>query len=468
MAEKIADKNVYSLLEVTLSIQKTIAERYKSTFWVKAEMNKLNHYSHSGHCYPELVEKKEGRVIAQLRSSLWKDDYRRVNQKFLSILKEPLKDGITILFLASIQFDPMHGLTLRIIDIDPSFSLGELEREKLETIEKLKADGIFSNNKQTVLPVLPKTIAVISVETSKGYADYIKVIDHNPWGYKINNVLFPSLLQGDKSVASIIHQLRRIRKVIRYFDAVAIIRGGGGDVGLSSFNNHELAREVALFPIPVLTGIGHSTNETVTEMVSYRNAITPTELADFILQRYHDFALPLKRAEEIIVQRSEYLLRGAKDKLSSLSRLFQSVTTTQLIRNRHAVTTSTQTILQQSRFLLRQESMILKSIQEKVQKETGHTIENHQQLLVDLADRLSRSTIISFANANNSLRSLEKDIQNLDPANILKRGFSITMNAAGNVVKDSNELIPGESITTILASGKVISTVNEVNPSDEQ
>src|SRR3954462_278488 len=117
----INDKKVFSLLEVTLSIQKTIAERYQRAFWVKAEMNKLNHYSHSGHCYPELVEKKDGKVIALIKSNLWKSDFLRINERFLSVLKEPLKDGISILFCASITFDPSHGLSLRIIDIDPSF-----------------------------------------------------------------------------------------------------------------------------------------------------------------------------------------------------------------------------------------------------------------------------------------------------------------------------------------------------------
>src|SRR5687767_10336036 len=146
MPETISDKKVFSLLEVTLSIQKTISDRYKNSFWVKAEMNKLNHYAHSGHCYPELVEKKDGKVIALIKSNLWKSDFEQINQNFMKVLKEPLKDGINILFCASISFDPSHGLSLRILDIDPSFSLGELEREKQETLERLKKEGIFNLN----------------------------------------------------------------------------------------------------------------------------------------------------------------------------------------------------------------------------------------------------------------------------------------------------------------------------------
>src|SRR3990170_7900336 len=130
MSEMFNDKRIFSLSEVTLSIQKTLSDRYKNAFWVKAEMNKLNHYPYSGHCYPELVQKNDDKIIAEIRSNLWKDDYLRINRIFLQVLKEPLKDGINILFLAKVNYDPVYGLSLRIIDIDPSYSLGEIERER--------------------------------------------------------------------------------------------------------------------------------------------------------------------------------------------------------------------------------------------------------------------------------------------------------------------------------------------------
>src|SRR5688500_13240657 len=241
MAEISDGKKIFTLGEVTASIQKTLAQRYTTSFWVKAEMNKLNYYPHSGHCYPDLVEKKDGKVIAQLRSTLWKDDYFRINNNFLKVLKAPLKDGIKMLFSARITFDPAHGLALRIIDIDPVFSLGELEREKQESIDRLKQEGVFDLNRSLSMPALPQRIAVISVQTSKGYADFLKVIDANEYRFKFFHVLFPSLLQGDKAVDSILWQLMRIRKVLHHFDVVAIVRGGGGEVGLASFNDVELA-----------------------------------------------------------------------------------------------------------------------------------------------------------------------------------------------------------------------------------
>src|SRR5687768_8413521 len=152
MPDNISDKKVFSLLEVTASIQKTISARYKSSFWVKAEMNKLNYYPHSGHCYPDLVEKWEGKIIAQIKSTLWKDDFARINDNFLKLVKTPLKDGIKMLFCAKITFDPVHGLALRIVDIDPAFSLGELEREKQESISMLQKEGIFNRNRSLAFP----------------------------------------------------------------------------------------------------------------------------------------------------------------------------------------------------------------------------------------------------------------------------------------------------------------------------
>src|SRR5690606_17517223 len=260
MPETVSDKTIFSLLEVSRSIQKTIAERYRSLYWIKAEMNKLNHYTHSGHCYPELVEKKDGKVVAEMRSVLWNTDFQRVNQQFIKLLGEPLRDGITILFQAGISYDSLYGFSLKIVDIDPTFVLGELEKEKRESIGKLQAEGVFHLNKNLPFPLLPKRLAIISVETSKGLSDFFKIIHRNPWKYKFEYTLFPALLQGDKSIPSIIRQLANIAEKREEFDAVAIIRGGGGEVGLSSYNNYQLAKAIAIFPIPVLTGIGHSTN----------------------------------------------------------------------------------------------------------------------------------------------------------------------------------------------------------------
>ena len=416
MSEKIADKTVYSLAEVARSIQKTLAERYSSEFWVKAEMNKLNYYSHSGHCYPELVDKQDGKVIAQFKANLWRDDYLAINARFLKVLNEPLKDGIKILFLAKITFEPQYGLALRIIDIDPAFTLGDLEREKQETIHRLMTEGIFNSNKLLPWPLLPQRIAVISVETSKGYADFIKVLETNPWNYTFFHMLFPSLLQGDKAIESIRFQLSRIRKIISHFDVVAIIRGGGGDIGLSCYNNYELAKEIALFPIPVITGIGHATNETVVEMISASNAITPTKIAEYLIQKFHNFAVPVQKAEEKIVEKAERIINEEKYRLQSAVKLFRSVTSNVLAANRSLVNSHSRLMQQQAAFMIKNEKAMLSN--------------------------------------------MEKHVQHLSPQNVLKRGFSITMKN-GKVIRNPADVQPGDTIETVVYDGAITSTVQQ-------
>ncbi len=436
MAETVSNKTIFSLLEVTNSIKKVIHERYRTSFWVKAEMNKLNHYSYSGHSYPELVEKRNGKIVAQLRASLWKDDFLRINNNFLKTLKEPLKDGILILFNAAVSFDPVHGLALRIIDIDPVFTLGELEREKLDTIDKLKRAGIFDLNRALQLPLLPKRIAVISVETSKGYSDFINVLANHVAGYKFFCHLFPALLQGDRSVDSILNQLRRIKRVREHFDVVAIIRGGGGDVGLSSYNNFMLSSEIARFPIPVLTGIGHSTNETVAELVAFKNAITPTELADYLIQKHHDFAVPLLRAQAIVVEKSTRLITEELVSFHNAIRNFRSAARNSLTRRRNQV----------------------EAMGRGVSRTSGFFIRRCADQQKEALRRLTRSVAGLIVSRKNVILGVEKTVNVMDPIHVLRRGFTITT-LKGKAVKNASEVSPGDTLHTYTAEGEIISTV---------
>lgn len=414
MPELMDNKTVFTLLEVSRSIQKTIAERYKSLYWIKAEMNKLNHYSHSGHCYPELLEKKEGKVVAEMRSILWKMDYQRINRQFLEVLGEPLREGITMLFQAGISYDPLYGFSLKIVDIDPTFVLGELEKEKRESIKKLTEEGVFDANKRLPFPLIPKRLAIISVETSKGLSDFFKIINGNPWGYKIECTLFPALLQGDKSISSIIKQLEVIANKLEDFDAVAIIRGGGGDVGLSSYNNYFLSKAIAIFPIPVLTGIGHSTNETVSEMVAYKNAITPSELADFLLQKFHNFAIPVDNA-------LERMLRAVR-------RNFEEET----LKLKHIVSS----ISWNSKTLLLKDKSELSGLQTHLIRFSRQNIKENQA----------------------QLQHLERMLGIVNPIHILKRGFSI-VRIDGKSVHKLDQVEIGAELEIQLEDGKIISKV---------
>jgi len=458
MSEEIGNKRVFSLFEVLRSIQSTLTNRYGSAFWVKAEMNKLNFYQHSGHCYPDLVEKQDGKVIAQQRATLWKTDYERINQNFVKILKEPLKDGIKILFLARITFDPIHGLSLRIQDIDPSYTLGDLEKEKQLSIQKLKEEGIFNRNKQLKLALLPKRIAVISVETSKGYSDFKSVIDGNGWDYKFFYILFPSLLQGDNAAAQIIGQLNRIKKVSHHFDAAAIIRGGGGDVGLSCYNDYRLSREIATFPLPVLTGIGHSTNETVAEMVAFSNHITPTKLAEFLIQKFHDFSVPVQKASDRIKETPIRILEDEKSKLDSTFKIFRSTVQNLTDGHKNMLDRLSVGIQKDSLTMLNRARIMISGMIQKSEISLKNRIRNENTEIHGTEVKLAEISLGLIKEQNRLIEFTQKNIDNMSPQNVLKRGYSISL-LNGKSVSDSSKVKMGDTIETILFDGKIISEV---------
>lgn len=433
----MAQPTFFTLQQVTLNIQKVVNQVFKTGFWVKAEINKLNYYAHSGHCFPELVEKNNGKVVAEMRSTIWNSDFSRINQNFQKTLGEPLKDGITVLLFAMIDFHPTFGLTLKISDIDASFTLGELEREKQESIAKLKAEGLFFKNKQYKLALLPKRIAIISVESSKGYSDFIQVITRNQWKYQFFTMLFPAILQGDNAAPTIIAQLRRIQTVKHHFDAVAIIRGGGGDVGLSCYNNYLLAKEIAEFPLPVFSGIGHSTNETVSEMVSFRNAITPTELADFLIQEFHNFWVPIQKFQEIIIRKSTDLFLYSKRNLSVEVNLLKAHVKLQLQQSRHT--------------LINFKSTLTNSSMNIVYAERDF-IDNQLKL------SLIRASKLSLKNHFSIIEGQEKVVNLLNPLNLLKRGYSLTL-VDGKIIKTINDIQEGQIIQSQFVDGTINSKV---------
>jgi exodeoxyribonuclease VII large subunit len=468
MPEKVNDRTIFSLSEVTRSIQDTLTERYSSSFWVKAEMNKLNHYPHSGHCYPDLVEKTDGKIIAEIKSNIWKDDYLRINENFLRVLHEPLKNGITILFCAKINFHPVYGLSLRILDIDPSYSLGELEKEKQETIDKIKKEGIFLLNRSLNLALLPKRIAIISAQTSKGYADFLNVIHGNSWGYQFFHMLFQAHLQGENAVESISVQLKRIIKVKHHFDAVAIIRGGGGDIGLTCYNNYDLSRAIALFPIPVITGIGHSTNETVSEMVAFKNAITPTELADFLIQQFHNFAVPVQKAQDSILEKCQRLIREEKIKMMHSIKFFKSATLSRLLKSKHQILNEVKSLLMQSAYFIQRKKD--KQINQNVfilGQGSRQILHLNRQRIESIKTDLFTKTFQFIRQGKKVIENTEKNIELMNPVNVLKRGYSIAM-ANGKVLQKAEGIKEGDMLETMLADGNITSTVKSVNINEQR
>ncbi len=434
----VTSKNIYSLSQLSRSVQNVIQRYSSKTVWIKAEIVKLNYYSQSGHCYPTLVEKRNGKVIAEMRGNIWSSAFSAINSKFKKVLKEELRDDMTVVLQGSVTYHAVHGLALNIIDIDPEYTLGELAREKALTIEKLKEEQLFEANRKTFLPLLPKTLAIISVETSKGYQDFLNVIQTNSHGYTFHHLLFPAILQGERAVSTILDQLEKIAPYAHIFDAVAIIRGGGGEIGLSCFDNYILAKTIAEFPIPVLTGIGHSTNETVSELVSYKSFITPTKIAEFLLEKFQEFALPVQQAGEQIEKETTWIFRNQKSGLQESARLFNSLTHRTLDRNKTALEQMTRSLSNESLELFRS------------QKEEIKEIEN--DLFLNVKSQLKEAV--------QKLHFSEEKLRLLSPENILKRGYSITRQD-GKALRDPRDIDPEKALETQLYNGKILSRLEE-------
>lgn len=432
------EHRIYTLSDIGRSLQSVIAKNYKQPYYIKAEIIKLNYYPRSGHCYPELVEKVDNKIVAQMRAIIWATQYRTINRDFEKMTGEPLKEGISILCLASIEYSPQYGLALYIQHIEPSFTLGEMAKNKLLTIERLKKEGVFDANKRTVFPLIPKRIAIISVETSKGYSDLMITLTQNNWGYKFACQLFPAILQGEKAIKTISEQLEKIKKELTKFDVVVIIRGGGGDAGLSCYDDYQLAKNVATFPIPILSGIGHSTNETVTEMVAYSNKITPTEVGYFLIQQFHNFAMQVEDFQNSILRKSEEILKNSFQNLEE----FQNE------------------ILRKSEEIIKHNFQRLEDFQNSILRKSNEMIISNFQRLEHTSQLIKLFTKQLIDKEHSNLKNMRKQLELLHPDNILKRGFSITY-FKGKAVVDEKELQEDDMITTQFYRGKTQSIIKK-------
>lgn len=447
----------FTLRQVVSSIRKTIEERYQSEYWVKAEMHKLGK-TPSGHCYPELVQKENGKIVAELRGTIWRQHFERINQRFMQVVKEPLKEDTTLMMKVRVNFHEVYGLSLQIIDIDPNYSLGELQRERAETLRRLQKEGLIDANQKLPVPLLPKRVAVISAASSKGLSDFMKVIEHNDWGYRFVTHLFPAYLQGDQAEHSIIHQLRRIEKIRDYFDIVVIVRGGGGEVGMSCYNTYNLCRAIATFPLPVLTGIGHSTNLTVAEMISYRNAITPTELGDFLIQAFHDFAVPLKDAIKSIRVHVRQQLEVSKMQLTTHSKNFGHIVRKALESERQDIRMEQKELHFVTQKFTQLNSEQLLRFRRQISGTTRLLLQHYHNRLTQQSTRLTSVSTAAIKGADNDLGRMIQTIKLVDPIHVLKRGYSITT-LNGKTLSLKNPSEEGDVITTRTANFTLTSTV---------
>jgi exodeoxyribonuclease VII large subunit len=443
-------KEVFTLKQVAQSIRKTLESRYERTYWVKAEIYKMNLFP-SGHAFPELVQRTDDKIVANLSGVIWKTNYGRISKQFEATVKEPFSEGKEVLMLVKITFSEVYGLSLHITDIDPSYSLGALHKLKLETIDALNKLGILQKNQSLSLS-LPKRIAVISAESSKGLSDFMQVLSASLSQIGISTFLFNATVQGDQAVESILQAFNKIERVRQHFDAVVIVRGGGAEVGMSCYDDFKLCKRIAEFPLPVLCGIGHSTNLTVAEMVAYSHAITPSVLASDLLQEFELKLLELHAIYANLNLVQSTLITNIKNTFNQTVSKINGVTKWRFERINNQLNTIEQRSIQEAKQILSFHKQYISSspiaIQTLVKK--SHQIEHHRRTMLQQQLTFTMNRMVD--KNGTMIESLEKQVQLMSPSAVLARGFAIAR-SNGKALLSKTELRPGTMIQIELSDG---------------
>lgn len=418
-----------SLFEATSRLKDHIELWDENRFWVTAEVKSINFHP-SGHIYLELIEKAPGsdNTIAEARATIW----RNVAGKIISKLM--LKAGIKVMLQASFNYSQRYGLSINVTDIDPTYTMGDLERRKREIIERLTASGLIERNRSLELPVPTKRIAVISSAIAAGYTDFINTLNGNRYGFSFHTELFNAAMQGDNAEESIINALSMIPA--ERFDAVAIIRGGGASTDLLAFDSEALATACARFSLPIITGIGHQRDTSIVDMVAYHNAITPTAVAEYFISNMLELQNRLNEISAELSTAATIYVRQAMMHLGNL---------------RHSMARATEMAM---RLYFRQ----TESLKREVESAAALTLRRCREQMATLDQRLSVSAVMQCQSYRRELASLERQLELVDPKNILRKGYSLTL-LNGKPINDPSVLRSGDEIQTIFHNGEVVSVV---------
>lgn len=403
-----------SLYELTAGIRQAIADMQIST-WVIAEISEINS-NRSGHVYIDLIEKSSisGNVIAKLRATIWCSCAQRILPKFEVETGQSLRSGMKGMFFVTVGFHEVYGLSANISAINSEFTLGDIERQRRETIMRLEQEGVIDMNKSLQLPTVLKHIAIISAETAAGYGDFCKQIENNVYGFNLSLKLYPAQMQGIGADNSIMEALDRIINEPKHPDAVVIIRGGGSRSDLACFDSYELAFYVANYPLPILTGIGHERDNSVVDIVAHTRLKTPTAVAEFIIGHNVEFLNLLDTLSEKIITlaRSFYELRNTK-----VEALFLSLRTS-----------------------------------------VNSIMHSYSERLTQMTNTIALTSNNIVSQRLMQLDSIEQIIKAHDPRDLLKKGYSLTM-INGKTLRSAKEVNAGDKIQTLLSDGVVSSIV---------
>ena len=432
--------NAITLREFNNRIKRLLNDPAVCNCWICADLSDVN--VRGGHCYLELLEKDErtGATVAKMRGIIWANRFAYLRQKFVQVTGQDLRSGLKVMVEVSVNYHEQYGISLIITDIDPSYTLGDMERLRREILTRLKAEGIIDMNKQLEFPVVPQRIAIVSAAGAAGYGDFMNQLHHNAYGLQFYTCLFPAVMQGKETVASVTAALDRINSHIDLFDCVVIIRGGGSTSDLNSFDDYNLAANVAQFPLPVVVGIGHERDVTILDYVACRRVKTPTAAAELLIGCGVEALARIDELRETIVSIAREYITQAQLQMQYLTSTIPLVAGNIVERNR----TRLQHIMQ----------IVPLTAQSRI-------AQGNERLLFFLK-QMQQASAQTIMREKMRLTAIYEKVQILSPQNTLRRGYSLTT-VNGHAVTDASQLAAGDTITTHLANGTVTSTINKLS-----
>lgn len=423
--------NHLSLYELNSLVRDVISMSLPDSYWVEAELSEARE-GYGGHCYMELIEKDErsNTPIAKAHASCWRTRWMLLKPQFERVTGQRIHAGMKVLLKVHAQFHENYGFSWIVDDIDPTYTMGDMARKRMEIIQTLKEEGVFDLQKELKLPMFCQRIAVISSATAAGYGDFCNQLADNGYGLQFTTALFAATMQGEGVEQSVISALNRINEEWENWDCVVIIRGGGATSDLSGFDTLALAENVANFPLPIITGIGHERDESVLDMISFQRVKTPTAAAAFLVDHLTEVYARIEDAQEAIINYVKRRLQVERMKFERLSSQIPTLFSLVKVRQSNRL------------------DQLLNRLKVKAERIP--------------ADGLHRLEMLDARLKEPVARKLERELHRIDmlsqraiaqdPERLLSRGYSITLKD-GKSIKDASQLKAGDEIETRFAKG---------------
>ncbi|MFP4663883.1 MAG: exodeoxyribonuclease VII large subunit [Bacteroidales bacterium] len=448
-----------SLLELQKHIKWQLETGLESHYWIVAEISDFN-VNYKGHCYLSLVQKDKNsdKILAKARGIIWAMRYRMLSAYFESQTRESLKSGLKILVKVRVNYHEQYGLSLQIFDIDPTYTLGDVEKRRKEIIAKLEEAGIMHMNKTLELPPVFYRIAIISSDTAAGFGDFIAQMETNKYHYAFRMQLFRAAMQGEDTEASVITALEQIFNADTAFDLVVIIRGGGARTDLSWFDNYNIASHIAQFPIPVFSGIGHERDASVTDMVAHSHIKTPTAVAEAIISHNRGFEENLDNDLDNLLTGVRQYLRNKSEELSSISKALIPGIKTHLSRQNQQLDFFGHRLQRAGFNMIQSRQQSISQLVYKLSVADRHLLQNNQKATDKLNDRLIQGIKQNFLRENHKLERIEDKLNANDPHRLLEKGFTLT-SLDGKPLTSAKQVNKGRIIKTRFKDGNIESEV---------